>query len=359
MSMRHTLRVAVLSCVVVLVAAMGVALSGRVRPDRRPVAPAATLAPATTPVTRMTLVETVSIDGLLSHGPAEPVESKAVGTVTWLPEVGAVLRRGDTLLRADEKPVVLLYGTLPMYRALALDVVGGDVEQFETNLKALGFDGFTVDQRFTAATEAAVRRWQRSLHLPETGRVEVAAVSYAPGPVRVASRLVRIGASATGQVVSYTPEAKVVTTQVPAAGAAWAMAGAEVTVTLPGGAKAAGVVAAVGTAATAPAPPGGQAGGSGDQTATVVATIAIADQAALARLDRAPVKVRYVVRERRDVLTVPVAALLAPLEGGYAVEVVDGARTRVTPVAVGMFADGRVEVSGAGVEAGVIVRVPT
>ncbi|HET8683376.1 MAG TPA: peptidoglycan-binding domain-containing protein [Micromonosporaceae bacterium] len=66
--------------------------------------------------------------------------------------------------------------------------------QFEANLKALGFDGFTVDQRFTAATEAAVRRWQRSLHLPETGRVEVAAVSYAPGPVRVASRLVRIGA---------------------------------------------------------------------------------------------------------------------------------------------------------------------
>ncbi len=46
-------------------------------------------------------------------------------------------------------------------------------------------------------------------------------------------------------------------------------------------------------------------------------------------------------------LTVPVAALLALQEGGFGVEV---ARRRDTylPVKTGMFANGRVEVSGAG-----------
>ena len=100
---------------------------------------------ATTTVTRQTLVKEVALPGELGYGTPVPLTSAAAGTVTWLPEVGATVRRGRPLLRADEQPVVLLYGFLPMYRALTVDLTGSDVRQFERNLAALGYDGFTVD----------------------------------------------------------------------------------------------------------------------------------------------------------------------------------------------------------------------
>jgi multidrug efflux pump subunit AcrA (membrane-fusion protein) len=51
-------------------------------------------------------------------------------------------------------------------------------------------------------------------------------------------------------------------------------------------------------------------------------------------------------------------ALLALRKGGFGVEVVDGARTRIVPVRTGMFAAGQVEVSGKGIVAGMRVGVP-
>ena len=59
-----------------------------------------------------------------------------------------------------------------------------------------------------------------------------------------------------------------------------------------------------------------------------------------------------------DVLSVPVSALLALVEGGYAIEVPEGDGTRLIGVETGMFADGFVEISGAGVTEGLEVVVP-
>lgn len=81
----------------------------------------------------------------LGRGEVTPIVSRADGTVTWLPEVGAVVRRGGVLLRVDDRPVVLLLGKLPMYRALSTGVEGPDVTQLEKSLQALGYDSFTVD----------------------------------------------------------------------------------------------------------------------------------------------------------------------------------------------------------------------
>jgi multidrug efflux system membrane fusion protein len=86
-------------------------------------------------------------------------------------------------------------------------------------------------------------------------------------------------------------------------------------------------------------------------------TVTIADQAALGSLDAAPVEVDFVSDERKDVLAVPVAALLARTEGGFGVEIVDGDTTRIVAAKTGMFAAGRVEVSGAGIGEGVTVGV--
>ena len=59
--------------------------------------------------------------------------------------VGITVKRGDSLLRVDDHPIVLLYGALPAYRALSEPMKGKDVEQFKANLAALRYTGFTVD----------------------------------------------------------------------------------------------------------------------------------------------------------------------------------------------------------------------
>jgi hypothetical protein len=84
-------------------------------------------------------------------------------------------------------------------------------------------------------------------------------------------------------------------------------------------------------------------------------TITVKDQRSVGRLESAPVTVEYVGRERADVLTVPVAALVALAEGGHGLETSDG---RFVAVKTGLFADGRVEVSGGAVREGMKVRIP-
>ena len=71
-----------------------------------------------------------------------------------------------------------------------------------------------------------MKRWQEDLDLPPTGVVERHRVVYAPGPVRVARRLVRLGAGATGDVLSYTGRTRIVTVSASQAEAAWAAVGA-------------------------------------------------------------------------------------------------------------------------------------
>jgi peptidoglycan hydrolase-like protein with peptidoglycan-binding domain len=334
---------------------------------------------ATVQITVETLVNATTIDGKLNHGPEVPISlPAAAGTVTWLPASGASVHRGEPLLRVDDRPVVLLYGDLPMYRRLAeppatptpapgtapptpgpsQPLRGRDVKQFEANLRDLGYSGFTVDETYTAQTAQAVKRWQKDLGVAQTGAVEVADVVYLPGAVRVARGLARIGARATGDVLTCTGTARVVTVNAPAGDAAWAVVGTGVEVVLPDRRTVAGSVASVGADVTPPATAGNTEGAGATQNPTIPVVITIADQNALGSLDSSPVTVRFVVEKRENVLTVPVATLVALAEGGYGLEVLDGGSSRYVPVQPGLFADGRVEVAGPGIQAGTTVRIP-
>ena len=103
--------------------------------------------------------------------------------------------RAKPLYRVDNDPVVLLYGTLPAYRTLSPGVTGADVKQFEQNLWALGYRGFTVDTHVhRRPPPTAVRDWQDDLGLARPARCELGRIVYAPGPVRVDTR-----AAATGR----------------------------------------------------------------------------------------------------------------------------------------------------------------
>jgi len=312
-----------------------------------------TAAPAeTAKVQRETLVDYVTMDGELGFGAPQPVASAAAGTVTWLAAPGATVSRGQALVRVDDQPVVLLYGRLPMYRQLGTGVEGADVAQFETNLKALGYTGFTPDKEYSASTATAVKRWQADLGLPETGSVAAGQVVYASGPLRVAQHLVRLGAASPADVLSATGTTKVVTVTAQSVEAGWAVRGAAVTISLPDGGTVPGRVESVEDAAQQ-----GESGGG--QGPSVRIAIGVADQKAFGRLDRGALAVRHAARERKDVLTVPVSALLALAEGGYGLEIAGlDQTTSVVAVQVGMFAAGRVEISGAGLAEGTAVRVP-
>ncbi|OKH90829.1 peptidoglycan-binding domain-containing protein [Streptomyces uncialis] len=236
---------------------------------------------------------------------------------------------------------------------------GMDVRQFETNLAALGYIDFTVDDRYTAKTAAAVKRWQKHLGVPETGRIAVGDVVYTSGRITVGRVAVRVGAQASPEALGYTGGERRVTVEASAQDGAWAVRGTRVTVEVPGGEPVEGRVRSVSremrSAEGADPEGGGKAEGAQDATFTV--TIRLLDQSAIGRTESAPVTVRYVSDRKAGVLAVPVAALVALAEGGHGLERA-GAEGGFVAVRTGLFAEGMVEVSGRGVRAGMKVRVP-
>ncbi|MGK5551392.1 efflux RND transporter periplasmic adaptor subunit [Actinomadura kijaniata] len=320
-------------------------------PERGPARPSG----ATAPVTRGDLVDTKTVDGTLTFAGERKVAAGTSGVVTAVPRPGRVLRQGDVLYRVDRRPVVLLHGTLPLYRTLAEGTDGPDVTQLERALRALGHgSALTVDRRFTPATARAVRDWQDDVGLPETGTVDAAQAVFLPSPVRVAAVGAAVGdrVAPGHRMLTLTGTRPVVHVDLKVSDRALARANARVTVELPGGGTRPGRVARVGGTAE-------KARGDGQQEPTVDVEIELTGGRDTGGLDRAPVTVTLERERRRDVLTVPVEALLALRGGGYGVEVVaaDGSRRRI-PVRTGAYGGDRVEVSGTGLTEGTRVGVP-
>lgn len=356
MSARRFRTVAVAAAVVVAAGA-GVAAAIGFGGTDWSTAAADTAPPATATVTRQTLTDAQTVDGELGYGTTRTATARLAGTITALPDTGATVKRGGRLYAVDNDPVVLLYGSLPAYRVLQPGVEGADVEQFERNLRALGHDGFTVDDEYTGSTADAVRQWQEDLGLAETGRVEPGRIVYAAGAVRVESHQAALGdAAQPGQgVLTYTGTNRLVTVELEVDDQRLAKKGGTVSVSLPDGAPVTGKVETVQTVIDAGT---GGAGQSTEAETKIEVTVSVADPAKLAGYDQASVEVTFTAAERSDVLTVPVAALLALAEGGYGVEVVDDGRSRIVAVTTGLFAAGRVEISGPDVAEGMTVGMP-
>lgn len=296
---------------------------------------------------------------------------------------------------------------------------GPDVVELNENLINLGYDPYgaiTDEESFDEATAAAVKRWQKAEGLPETGEVELGRVVFAPGARRVTDVKVTLGqdppgagpptettsaapakkpkgksphkgkgspgkgkekpakekaakeepakespggeaSAGAGEVVlTTTSTQQIVQLKVKPEQQQLARVGETVTVQLPGGGEAPGRVTEVGTVAS-------ESSGSGDEgkgspsgesgESTIPVTIALEHH--VAHLDQAPVSVELVKSIRRDVLSVPATTLIATVGGGYAVEALEDDRRVTIPVTPGMFADGYVQVEGAGVREGMTV----
>jgi hypothetical protein len=289
------------------------------------------------------------------------------GTLTRTARPGSVVRRGGVLYWLDGEPVLLMYGSTPAYRTLKDGVADGrDVEQLEANLAALGFYPGIVDEEFTTSTASAVADWQESEGLEETGRVELGRVVFHPSARRLGARKTPVGQALAegGEVLETTSTRRVVKVELDVAKQSYARRGDGVRVTLPGGSTVRGRITRVGHVAHAKS--GSGAGGSeGDPELVVDISIALRSARRGGGYDQAPVSVALASEKRRNVLVVPVEALLARRGGGYALELAGSGRHeptagsgRLVPVRTGLFADGLVAVGGRGVQQGTRVRVP-
>jgi hypothetical protein len=153
----------------------------------------------------------------------------------------------------------------------------------------------TIDDHFSAATTAAVQRWQAAHGLAQTGQITLGDVAFLPGPVRIGTQQAGVGDPAgPGQpLMQISSTQRVVTVNLPTANTDVVAAGDRVTLLLPSGATTTGTISDVGKVATAPPASSSQAssGTAGTTQATITVTIQVDHPAAVRGLDQAPVTV--------------------------------------------------------------------
>ena len=310
-------------------------------------APAAPAPPrlATAAVVRTNLVTTTLTGGTLGYAPTRPMVNLVTGIYTWLPRPVARVRAGGVLYRVDDTPVVLMAGAVPAWRPFGIGMTDGpDVRQLQAGLIAGHFAGglFTTPTgHYDLATADAVERWPTARGLTVTGSIPLGQVVFLPTAILVGAMNVAAGeAAAAGQrPYQVTTSQRTVTvplnpTLPPAA------VGEAVSIVLPSQATVPGTITAVSALSST----------SGQLTVT--------PSGATGMGTNVQVQVSLAVQSARDVLAVPVSALLALAGGGYGLEVVTPSGVhRLVGVTAGLFASGQVQVAGPGITAGTRVVV--
>ena len=215
---------------------------------------------------------------------------------------------------------------MPAYRALDVEANDGpDVAQLEQALVDLGHGaGVTVDEHFDSGTAAAVERWEDALGRDEPdGRVELGDVAFAAGPVRIGTISADVGTrvqEGSTVLAGHAHRARRDRRPRRQHGPTSSSPAPRSALTMPDGAETTGTVATIGTEAEASDDQEGALAPGGGGGPTVPVTITLDDPTAAARSTPAAVDVA-IERSREDGATaVPVTALLALAEGGYAVE---------------------------------------
>ncbi len=225
-----------------------------------------------------------------------------------------------------------------------------DVLQLQEALTRLGYkvptDGIVGEE-----TTAAIKAWQADIGAGSDGVVDLGEVIFLPQPVRVTEALLTIGSPVNdgSAVLATSSSSSVVLVDLPADDQDLLEVGLEVIVEMPDETEVPAIVTDISGIAVRNA--------AGD--VVFETTIQLIDATVGADLDQAPVDVLVVTDSRSQVLSVPVTALLALAEGGYAVEVEqpDGS-VGLVGVEPGLYADGWVEVTAEGLAAGDLVVVP-
>lgn len=292
----------------------------------------------TATVERTTLTSNLVLNGSLSYGTTMDLPGRG-GIITGLPTAGDEIAIGQSVYEVDGMPIVAVRGGRPFWRTLAEGIPNGaDVTQLEQFLADSGFgEDLTVDDEFTSLTARRVSEWQKSIGVEPTGVVALGdIVAVGSDSIRIDKVTAKLGDSAAQSPLSYSSTRLRVVAKLTDAQARELQPATPVTVTLPDGTEIAGVITEI--------DPGGAPVGDEGKTTPPTAVVDLDDPAAAAGIGLRAVKVALAASEAKDALVVPVTALLATVDGGYAVEVIrDGEIVRI-PVDLGLIADTRVQV---------------
>ncbi|MEU3644936.1 peptidoglycan-binding protein [Lentzea sp. NPDC034063] len=341
------MRRTVIAATVLVVVAIAVVLVVRARPPE----PAAAPPPAvkTTTVRKGDLTNTRTLQAQLGFGVARPVKG-AAGTVTKLPATGQTTELGKELYRVDDQPVVVFFGATPLFRALDTPgLKGSDVAVVMDNLAALGYSVGTrpndaAKAELTPRVVDALKKWQKALGVDQSGVLAPGRVLVLDRPMRVGTVKAQLGEPATEELFEVTPTTRLVSVQVPVSEAGVLKTDLPVTIVRPDNRAVPAKVTSVKQVATT-----AENGGGGPKTDVVVTPDNPAD---VEDLDTAPVRLTITTESRTGVLTVPLAALVALKEGGYAIQLPSGG---LKAVRTGLYSQDKVEISGDGVTDGLEV----
>lgn len=210
----------------------------------------------------------------------------------------------------------------------------------------------TAEVAAVTAAQTALDVADRAATRLEFNGIRAAEVVMVPtDAVRVDSVVAVVGQSGGDAVLRWTGVSVRAYATLTAGQARQIATGTAARVTLPDGTEVEGTVAAV--------EPAGQ-DGEGQATDPRL-VVDLADQEALATAGLASVRIGLPSETVDDALVVPVTALLALAEGGYALEVVDpddAGRTTLVPVEVGLITEARAQVITDQVDAGATVVIP-
>ena len=278
----------------------------------------------------------------------------------------------DLLAGADT--AFLFYGDGAAWRSMSIDTTPGpDIGWLETNLVALGYGDLEVDDVFDSETADAVMAWQTDVGVTVTGEIPLGQVVFIAGPAPVSALAVSRGDSVNEGAVLYeltavelvsstvgpdgvqdqTVTAQRVTARLDLVDQDLLALGTSVLIELPDDTEVDGEVIELG------AVPVIVSATEQSNESSYLDVVIAPGESVDPNWTGATVQVRFATEVAQAVLSVPVSALLALQEGGYAVEIVqpDGS-VRLVGVSTGLFADGFVEVAGNGLAPNLEVVIP-
>lgn len=289
---------------------------------------------STSEVLRETLKTSDEFNGDLGFGESRDLVSSADGVITWLPADESVVAPGDVIWEVNSQPVPYLDGAIPMYRELYWGAKkGDDILQLETLLIAEGYgpEGWEADTSFNQRTRNALKELQKEYGMTEDGSIGPAEVVFGTEALRVADTAHVGDATGNGPILTVTDATAEVAVVTTSRQLSTFQDTPDVVIVLADGRE---LAASVDEIKATPADEEGRFG--------YRVTYVVTDDVGEAQ----PVKVRIEQTLAEDALTLPVDALIALAEGGYAVEVVTGDGNVLRAVEVIDFDDTRVAFTG-------------
>ncbi|CAB4877859.1 unannotated protein [freshwater metagenome] len=113
------------------------------------------------PVTRRTLSDVLTVNGVLQRDETQTLNSSVDGKVSSLSvEDGDTINAGDPVFSLDGRMAYAVKGDFAFFRKLDVGSVGPDVLQLEQELAGGGYAIAKVDNLYTEETRAALAKWQ-------------------------------------------------------------------------------------------------------------------------------------------------------------------------------------------------------